>query len=179
MENKIQELENLNAYDSIIPKLNLLKSNKINPKTLDVKSPLPTGIKYKEIKFDKDDEKQNKQTINPVTAGFIIKTYENEINLLNSQYNDLIIKKMNDDLTIAQKREIHDEIGNVLKNIKMNEDKIYEAKEKLKNFSDTNFDEKLKKKLSLLVIQKLMNHLKKVINLTCLLLFKNNHNLKN
>ena len=86
---------------------------------------------------------------------------------------------MNDDLTIAQKREIHDEIGNVLKNIKMNEDKIYESKEKLKNFSDINFDEKLKKKLSLLVIQKLMNHLKKVINLTCLLLFKNNHNLKN
>ena len=50
---------------------------------------------------------------------------------------------MNDDLTVAQKREIHDEIGNVLKNIKMNEDKIYAAKEKLKNFSDTNFDEKL------------------------------------
>ena len=50
---------------------------------------------------------------------------------------------MNDDLTIAQKREIDDEIGNVLKKIKMNEYKIYEAKEMLKTFSDTNFDEKL------------------------------------
>ena len=74
LKNKIQELENLEAQESIIPKPYLLKLNKINLKTLDVKSPLPTETKYKEIKFDKDDEKQNKQTINPATAGFFTKT---------------------------------------------------------------------------------------------------------
>ena len=122
--------------------VNLSKINKFDTKkSFITSSNLPTGEIRKPLDLNIDNEKQSKKSINPATAGFIIKTHKNKINNLNSQSNDLILKKVNKDLTIEEKRKIDDEVDNILKEIKMNEYEIYEVKEKLKNSKDEKFKE--------------------------------------
>ena len=122
--------------------VNLSKINKFDTKkSFITSSNLPTGEIRKPLDLNIDNEKQSKKSINPATAGFIIKTHKNKINNLNSQSNDLILKKVNKDLTIEEKRKIDDEVDNILKEIKMNEYEIHEVKEKLKNSKDEKFKE--------------------------------------
>ena len=107
---------------------NLSKLNKFDlEKPFITSSNLLTGETRKPLDLNIDDEKQSKEFINPGSAGFLIETHKNNIKVLNSQYNDLILKKVYDDnLTADQKEEIENKISNILKDIKINENKIDE-----------------------------------------------------
>ena len=73
LKNEIQELKNLKFQESLVSKLDISKLNKFSPSGLDVKSPLPTGIKFEEIKSDKDDEEQNKKQLHLLQLDLIKK----------------------------------------------------------------------------------------------------------
>ena len=72
LENEIQKLKDLKAQEAMT--VNLSKLNKFDKKELFITSSnLPTGDIYKPIYMNIDDKKQSEKSINPATAGFLIK----------------------------------------------------------------------------------------------------------
>ena len=99
------------------------------------------GNIYKKIDMSIDDKKQSEKSINPATKGFLIEMHKSNIKNLNSEYNDLIIKSKDYNLTFDQRKEIDNRINHILNDIKINENKIDEIN-KLKSNKELEILEK-------------------------------------